>query len=128
MTKIAFNDVLVECHHNETITRFPDGTCCFADHAEQPGQRETAQRIGYAFAEDMNRDHDMAHSLLAFFLGLPHSPTLKDVSENRPASEIHYIEEQAILSLQAYANAMGIDLFDVARMWSVECGHMQQRR
>lgn len=62
----------------------------------------------------MNREHDLTHSLLARALGLPHSPTLHDVAHGRAASDLHAIEEEAVLALQRFARAAGVDLVATA--------------
>jgi hypothetical protein len=63
----------------------------------------------------MNRDHDLAHTLLAYFLGMPCSPALRDVAMGVAANDVHWLEEEAVLSLQKFARAMGIDLVLIAR-------------
>lgn len=101
--------VCVEVGERYTVTTFPDGRQLVADHAEQPGQAATAARLGYPSAEAMNRDHDLAHSLLAHWLGLECSPTLHAVaSGNRyPLSAL---EEDAVFAIQRFARAAGINL------------------
>ena len=95
-----------------TITRYDDGGQVVADHAPQPGQEATAAEHGLA-VEAMNRDHDMAHTLLAVMLGLPASPTLAGVASGKHWPH-WWAEERAVLALQGYAAAAGVDLRDVA--------------
>jgi hypothetical protein len=67
----------------------------------------------------MNRDHDLAHTMLAHMLGLPWSPTLHDIATGSVTNIFeHYIEEQAVLSLQTYANVRGVSLVRVAEQMS----------
>ncbi len=98
-----------------TMTMFPDGLTVHADHAEQPGQAETAARMGLTVSE-MNRTHDLIHAMLAEFLGLPHSPTIRGLATGRHWPH-HKAEEAAVLAVQAYAKAAGVDLAKVAKKW-----------
>jgi hypothetical protein len=107
--------VTVELHNGWSVTRFADGLEVHAHHAEQPGQAATALSLGYSDPIAMNKEHDLAHSLLCYWLGLPCSPTLRDVATDNPASEIHFHEEQAVLALTRFANAVGVSLVEVAR-------------
>jgi hypothetical protein len=97
-----------------TITRFADGSIAYADHAVQPGQAERAAEIGYPSAEAMNREHNLTHSLLAHWLGLDYSPTLHAVA-NGQRSAIWQAEESAVLAIQQFARAAGVDLVKLAR-------------
>lgn len=112
---LHLGSVTVESFDGYTVTRFDDGLEVHALHAEQPGQTETAKGLGYLDAASMNRDHDLTHSLVCYWLGLPCSPTLRDVATGTPASEIHYLEETAVLAIQRLANATGVSLLEVAR-------------
>jgi hypothetical protein len=107
--------VTVSIQGGYTVTTFADGLEVHAQHAEQPGQAETATSLGFSSVEGMNREHDSVHSLLCYWLGLPCSPTLRDVATDTPASEIHYHEEQAVMAVQRFANSVGVSLVEVAR-------------
>jgi hypothetical protein len=96
-----------------TLTVMPDGVTAHARHGEQPGQKETAGGLGMTVAE-MNRTHDLTHSLLAGWLGLPCSPTLHGIATD--ATYEHWQrEEAAVLAIQAFAKAAGVDLMALAR-------------
>lgn len=97
-----------------TITRLPDGRTVLAEHAEQPGQSETALDLHYPDARSMNRDHDVLHTLLAYWLGLPASPTLVQVADGNFGSDLARAEEAAVLALARFANLAGVDLQSVA--------------
>jgi hypothetical protein len=112
-----FGEVTVEIADGLTVTRLPDGGIVPAEHREQPGQAELAQDLGYATAEEMNRQHDLLHSLLSHMLGLPASPTLQGVGNMRFCPYWRE-EENAVFAIAAYANVAGVDLTDVARRWS----------
>lgn len=105
--RLGQNAVLIGLE--STATHFADGSVTEADHAAQPGQAKTAASIGYSSAEAMNREHDLAHSLLAHWLGLDYSPTLHAVA-NGQRSAIWEAEESAVLALQRFARAAGVDL------------------
>lgn len=92
-----------------TITYFADGCAAYGDHEAQPGQAERAAELGYPSAEAMNREHDLTHSLLAYWLGLDYSPTLHAIANNEQ-SAIWQAEEAAVLALQQFARAAGVDL------------------
>lgn len=102
---VSFGTVTVEIYLGYTVTRFDDGKEVVGLHAEQPGQADTAARTGFASVVEMNVEHDMMHSRLAYMLGLPHSPALWDVAHGVPATALHDLEEDAVLAVQAYARA-----------------------
>lgn len=117
MGMFRFGNVIVEISGGQTQTRFRDGTIVYAFHKKQLGQGFTAKRLGYPTAAAMNRDHDLLHSMLAHWLGLPHSPTLWDVAHGKPGTELHTIEEDAVLAVQRFAQASGADLMTVAKRY-----------
>lgn len=106
-------------HHEEdhTLTVFDGGGEVRGDHAPQPGQDETAAQYGVS-VEAMNRTHDLAHSILAAALGLPASPTLSAMAGGGKHWPHWWREEQAVLALQGYAAAAGVDLEKVAARMS----------
>ena len=109
--------VTADYENRATMTRLPDGGLVPADHREQPGQSDLAAELGYASAEEMNREHDAIHSLLSHLLGLDASPTLKGVASAKFYK--HWREEEAaVFAVCRWANAHGIDLMEVARRWS----------
>jgi hypothetical protein len=110
--RVYLGAVSIECDEAFTVTRFGDGRSVVADHAEQPGQAATAADMGIS-VEEMNRGHDLTHSLLAFWLGLPHSPTLHGVATGHHY-EHHAIEEAAVLAVQLWAKVAGVDLIKTA--------------
>lgn len=106
--RLGQNDIVISDGHY-TVTRFADGSMAHANHEAQPGQTERAAELDYPSAEAMNREHDLAHSLLAHWLGLDYSPTLHAVA-NGQRSAIWEAEESAVLALQRFARAAGVDL------------------
>lgn len=113
MTRLQIGTTVVTIGDGETVTHFADGLTLSASHEEQSGQRETADRLGIP-VQQMNAEHDLVHSMLAAWLGLPHSPTLHGVATKNyfPA---HTVEEQAVLGIQAFAHAAGVDLVELAK-------------
>ena len=82
-------------------------------------QLPTVERLGYGSdTARMVRDHELAHTLLSTLSGLPFSPTLFDVSRNRPANESHYIEEDLVLSFQRFCNYHKIDILSVCKKFA----------
>ncbi len=113
MTRLQIGSTVVTIGDGETVTHFADGLTLSASHEEQPGQRETADKLGIT-VEQMNAEHDAVHSMLATWLGLPHTPTLYGVVTKNyfPA---HAVEEEAVLAIQKWAAAAGVDLVEVAK-------------
>lgn len=114
ITRLTIGQNDIDIGPASTLTRFADGSTAYADHAAQPGQAERAAEIGYPSAEAMNREHDLTHSLLAHWLGLDYSPTLYAVA-NGQRSAIWQAEESAVLAIQQFARAAGVDLVKLAR-------------
>lgn len=99
-----------------TLTRFPGGPTCLGFHRKQPGQREIADDWALGSACEMNRSHDVAHSLLAYWLRLPYSPSLMGAAKGK-RSDVHTAEEGAVLALQRYARALNLDLVQLAESY-----------
>lgn len=80
----------------------------------------TARRLGYgADVVRLNIEHELTHTLLAHWLGLRCSPTFCRVAHgDHDPSDLTRIEECAVLAVQAYAVALGVDLGEVARRWA----------
>ena len=108
---ITLGSVVVHVEGSRTLTDFGDGHYCIGAHAEQDGQAETAASVGMS-VEEMNRCHDLTHSLLAHWLGLRHSPTLYGVATGH-IYQHHQIEETAVLAVQRWANVAGVDLANI---------------
>ena len=109
--------VSVAVSEDYTTTTFEDGKTLTSEHRGQRGQIERAYGLGYRTAEEMNREHDLTHSLLAAIVGRDCSPTLRAIATGTvyPAWEQ---EEASVLSLQGYCNRLGIDIFALAKRYS----------
>lgn len=121
MIPLRFGDVHVRLYKGATVTIFPDGKVLMGFHREGLGQAETAQRLGYGSdVEGMNRDHDIAHCIFAYQMGLPYSGSLYSAARYvKPTSE-NFLEESAVLAMQAFAKSQGVDLILIARKITAE--------
>lgn len=86
-------------------TVFPDGAAVPASPEGTPEQAATARELGYG--EDvagMVRDHELAHTLIAEWCGLPGSPTLRRVATGAPREDAdgEWWEEALVLAFQRF--------------------------
>lgn len=111
MKQIALpNGVTVEIHEGLTVTRFADGLSIDGAPDGSAEQLRTCRELGYGDdVERMNRHHDIAHSLIAAWLGLPHSPTLRAAAEGT-VWPMWPVEEDAVKAIQRLALCAGVDL------------------
>ena len=114
--EFQLGDALVEVTADKVVTTFVDGSFVVAEIAEQPGQADIAEKIGVS-VEQMNRDHDLAHSVLAVFMDQPRSPALWAVAHGKTWPG-WWKEEAAVLELQALAAELGVSIQDIARRYS----------
>ena len=105
-----------------TVEVWPDSTrIVFADGSTVPGApedtdayRATAARYGYGDDTlQLCKDHEVMHVALCHWLGID-SPTMEIVRTGGDASLLNGLEEAAVLAVQHFARAAGIDL--LARM------------
>jgi hypothetical protein len=80
MQSFRLGATVVEIHPGYTVTRSADGREVHAHHREQRGQAGLARDLCYGGDVEALNNHDLTHSLLAAFLGLPHSLTLAAVA------------------------------------------------
>lgn len=98
-----------------TRTVFADGAHVDALPQDDDAYIARAEALGYGGDTlAMSREHELLHSLIAHWLGLPESPTLRGVATGNYWPNWH-AEECAVLALQKYANAAGVDLMKLAR-------------
>lgn len=62
----------------------------------------------------MSRAHEVTHSLLAHWLGLPESPTMRGVADGSYWPEWE-AEEAAVLGVQRFARMAGVDLLQLTK-------------
>lgn len=106
---------IVTVYDGYTDTLFYDGKHCTALHEVRAEHFQTAFDFDIP-AELMNKDHDLAHSVLAAMLGQEYSQTLWHIAHG---SEYDgwATEERAVLSLQAYCYKEGITIEELARRY-----------
>lgn len=81
----------------------------------------TAYQLGYGDnVYRMCLEHETAHSLLAHWLGLPESPTMRQVANGGEATPMSNLEEDAVLAIQRFARFMDVDL--VQRLALISAG------
>lgn len=113
MTEVAYRvgRTLIEIGTDLLFTVLPDGALVPAAPQDTTEYRMTAAGLGY---EDdilrMCREHEVAHSLLCWLLGLPESPTMRGVAHGAAPTPQTNLEEAAVLAFQAFARALDIDL------------------
>lgn len=112
MMMFQFGAVIVEVHDGWTVTKIPGLDNLTARWDEQPGQAETAARIGCSVRQ-MNIDHDLLHSYLAEQLGLPASPALINAAGGSVTEAAVEADEEAVLALQKLLYAVGKNAFDL---------------
>jgi hypothetical protein len=96
-------------------TILPDGSQVTAAPEDTAAYRERARLMGYG--DDtfrMSLDHELAHSLVADLLGLDESPALLRVAHGEGPTAETNLEEDAVLALQRFAVAAGVDLLSAA--------------
>ena len=80
--------------------------------------RATAKRLGYGDDIDrLNRDHELAHTLCAQFLGLPACPVFVRLADNVDvATEMTGAMEDFILAFQRVSLILGLDVQEIAKL------------
>jgi hypothetical protein len=111
---LRFGRTTVELHFWGTVVRLPSGASVPGMPQDTEEYRARARAMGYG--DDtlaMSRDHEAAHAALAHLIGLPCSPVLSTVA-GVPVGDIvrHQLEEDAVLALQRWARAVGVDLVE----------------
>lgn len=89
------------------VTRLPSGDVIRArPNAESAAM---ADRLGYgADVKALTSDHDPLHVWLANVCGLPSSAALSAVAAHRSGDRLAALEEAAVLAVQAYCRAAGL--------------------
>ena len=109
----TFGQTVVTWDGDHVTTTLPDGARVEAVAHDTDAYRETARRLGYGDdVARLNREHDPLHAALAAWLGLPCSPTLRNVADGGGNGPLFRLEETAVCAVQTFANALGIDLVE----------------
>lgn len=115
MQFVRIGSAEVELHDDSlTVTRLHDGATVPARPQDTAEYRARAAALGYGDdVLSMSREHELTHSLLAQWLGLIESPTLRGVAAG--AFWPHWqAEEAAVLGIQRFARMAGVDLIRIA--------------
>lgn len=116
MKMLPLAGALIFLDGDKTTTSYAPNLSVPAEPEDNDAYRARAIALGYASdTAAMSRDHELGHHLLAHWLGLPHSPTLRAVADGNLNHPLWRYEEAAVLALQAFAMAQGIRLEDVTK-------------
>jgi hypothetical protein len=120
MRTIRIGSTVIEMHDSGlTVTKVSTGDVP-AFPPDDEYQLRNAQELGYGNDRFLaSRDHELAHSLLAHWLGLPESPTLAGVAAGNHWP-YWWREEAAVLALQGFARAAGVSLIEIAQKQNPE--------
>jgi hypothetical protein len=113
MVTLTFGGTTVQVLADGTQIEFADGTTVVGQPEDTDAYRHTAQTHGYgADTLSLCIEHEVMHVALADWLGVSDSPTMKAVRTNRLTDDLPFrtLEEAAVLAVQRYARAAGIDL------------------
>jgi hypothetical protein len=119
MTKLPYiavlGDTVVFVFEGYTETRILGMKPLQGLHDLQPGQKEIADALGLP-PDKMNSGHDLTHSLLAHWCGLPYSPSLASAAGGPKVDEaLSGAEEDAVKAIQRYLSLLGKHPTDLVR-------------
>ena len=109
---LMFGDALVAFPSWGTLITWSDGTFVSGAPEDTDTYRKTA--LDYGYGTDtlaLCRDHELLHVALCHWLGVS-SPVLNALRlrVDMVGVEIRILEEAAVLAVQRFAKAMGVDL------------------
>jgi|SRR5690625_2364827 len=113
--RLIIGRTTIDCHPcGLTVTTLHDGEQIHARAQDDATYRARAEALGYGDdTARMSREHEALHAMLAHWLGLPESPTLRGVASGQYWP--HWIaEEEAILGIQRFARMAGVDVMRLA--------------
>lgn len=111
---LRFGPTTVEVWPDHTRIVFDDGSTVPGAPEDTDAYRDTAARYGYGNDTlQLCKDHEVMHIALCHWLGID-SPTMEIMRTGGAASRLNGLEETAVLAVQHFARAAGVDL--VARM------------
>jgi hypothetical protein len=109
---LRFGETIIYVRTSGTLIHFADGRSVAGEPEDSAEYRATAERCGYGSDTlSLCIDHEIVHVALADWLGFD-SPTMLAVRDEQPdqACALRVLEEAAVLAIQQYAKAAGIDL------------------
>lgn len=104
-----------------TVTRLnKDGKLIRAVPENNQEYRNRSIGTGYgANTKLMSREHEITHALIAKWLKLPESPTMRGVADDKYFS--HWgAEEAAVLAIQQLCRRLEISIEELAKEWKDE--------
>lgn len=115
---LIFGDGKIEVFDDGCVVTLPDGSVIPGKPEDTDSYRATAAEHGYG--DDtlkLCKDHEILHMAFALWLGMAESPTMRFVADgvDRDDEMLRGYEENAILAIQKYTHAMGIDLVELFR-------------
>jgi hypothetical protein len=108
---LRFGRCTVVIDGDSTLVTLPDGAEVPGDVHDTDECRETSRRLGYG--DNVGREsveHEACHVWLADLLGLLESPVMRAVASGKGNDALLEAEESAVMSLQRYANMVGVNL------------------
>jgi len=110
---VAIGDAVARLTGHGVEIAWPDGTKVTGIPHDTDDYRLTARQHGYgADTHALCVEHELLHVALGLWLGVP-SPVMMALRGIEPVSdEIAGYEEDAVLALQAYLRAVGVDLVE----------------
>lgn len=102
-----YGRTLVEVFDGWVRTTLPDGSELHAVPGETEEDVARAHSLGYGGdVWLMTRDHDRFHAMLAYALGLPESPALRNTAQGGGSMLLTDLEECAVLAIQRYVQEL----------------------
>lgn len=112
---LIFGGTVYEIWGRTSRSIFADGAVLPAAEQDNDAYRATAERLGYADPSRMCVEHKALHHWLCHMLGLPDSAALRSAARGEPGDRVSGLEEVAVMALQEFAMAAGVDLLAVMR-------------
>ena len=114
MKRIRIGTVTVEIDKEHVVSTLADGARVEAEPHDTADYAATAEQQGYGGdVAGLNRDHELAHHVLANALGLAESPVMRAVANGtwqHDPDGLLRMEEDAVMVVQRWAKALGIDM------------------
>jgi hypothetical protein len=111
--RVYVGDATATINSDGIVLSWPDGTSVPGCPHDTDSYRETAEDYGYGpDTMALCVEHELTHGALGAWLGVP-SPVMLELRGSKVADPVVASrEEAAVLAIQAYARAIGVDLTD----------------